>query len=829
MLKSELDMSCALSILNVTRDGVFMFEARTLRFFYVNEGAVQLVGYTREELLGMTPLDLKPELDEPSYRASIGPLLEGRLSSQTFSAVYRRKDGVDVPVEIVLQSIESAAGQEALVASVRDVTERRQAEEDRRLYQERLEEHVQQRTAELAVTNERLRAEITERKVTGQALEESRTRLLKQAQLLDLAHDAIFVADRNDLIIYWNRGSQQHYGWSQEEALGKHAHIFLRTVFPQPYEEIQAILLQTDYWEGELKQATLDGGQIIVASRWSLQRDEHGNPAGFLEVNNDITERKRAEEALLANRAKLDAALASMTDAVFISDAEGRFIEFNEAFATFHKFRNKTECAKTLAEYPAFLEVFMANGELVPLDQWAVPRALRGETATNAEFTLRRKDTGETWVGSYNFSPIRNKGGEIVGSVVLGRDVTERKGVEEALRQSEERFRTMANSIPQLACIAQADGYIYWYNQRWYEYTGTTPEQMEGWGWQSVHDPLVLPKVLDQWRASIATGQPFDMEFPLRGADGLFRTFLTRAWPLKDAEGHILQWFGTNTDIDEQKRAEEEIRRLNADLERRVIERTRQLQAANVSLDTTNIELQKAAETKDEFLANMSHELRTPLNGIIGFAEFLVDGKPGTVNPKQMEYLNDILNSGRHLLQLIGDILDLAKVRAGKMELNPERFSLRKAIEEVCAVTKPVAQRKSICLEVAVAPELEYVTLDQQKFKQVLYNLLSNAVKFNEEDGKVEIHAAMHDAHRFKLVVRDTGIGIKTEDIARLFKEFAQLQTGAVRRYEGTGLGLVLTRKIVELQGGNIGVESEVGKGSCFTVLLPLLMAKVNV
>ena len=229
-------------------------------------------------------------------------------------------------------------------------------------------------------------------------------------------------------------------------------------------------------------------------------------------------------------------------------------------------------------------------------------------------------------------------------------------------------------------------------------------------------------------------------------------------------------------------------------------------------LHDKNIELQNAAEAKDQFLANMSHELRTPLNGIIGFAEFLVDGKPGTVNPKQKEYLEDILNSGKHLLQLISDILDLAKVGAGKMEFHPERFSLRKAIEEACAVTKPIAQKKGIQIDVNVAPEIGDVTLDQQKFKQVLYNLLSNAIKFNDDGGKVEIRAAMHDTDRFKLVVKDNGIGIKAEDVERLFKEFEQLESGASRRHEGTGLGLALTRKIVEVAGRHNQCGERIGQ-----------------
>jgi PAS domain S-box-containing protein len=516
------------------------------------------------------------------------------------------------------------------------------------------------------------------------------------------------------------------------------------------------------------------------------------------------------------------------------------------------------------------------------------------------------------------------------------------------VQQSEERFRTLANSIPQLTWIGKADGFIYWYNQRWYEFTGTTPEQMEGWGWQSVHDPLVLPEVLVQWKASIATGQPFEMVLPLRRADGVYCAFLTRCLPLKDADGQIVQWLGTNTDVTELKRAEdalrereeqlrlcvehsptaivmldremrylvvsrrwmeayrlgeqsivgrshyevmsdipqrwieilqrclagaiekcdedpflrtdgrtdwvrwevrpwrqadgaiggiiifseniserklaqEEILRLNADLEARVIERTTQLHAANVALDDKNIELQKTAEAKDSFLANMSHELRTPLNGIIGFAEFLVDGKPGAVNPKQKEYLEDILNSGKHLLQLISDILDLAKVGVGKMEFYPERFSLRKVIEETCAVSNPIAQKRGIHINVEVAPEIGEVTLDQQKFKQVLFNLLSNAIKFSHDGDKVEISAELLDAERVKLVVSDTGIGIKAGDVGRLFKEFEQLESGATRHYQGTGLGLALTRKIVELQGGNISVDSQLGKGSNFIVVLPLV------
>jgi signal transduction histidine kinase len=260
----------------------------------------------------------------------------------------------------------------------------------------------------------------------------------------------------------------------------------------------------------------------------------------------------------------------------------------------------------------------------------------------------------------------------------------------------------------------------------------------------------------------------------------------------------------------------------NVALEQEVAERKRVERA----LHEKNVELLNAAEAKNRFLANMSHELRTPLNGIIGFSELIADGKPGPLNSKQQEYVGDVHASALHLLQLINDVLDLAKIEAGKVDLNPELFSVERAINEVCAIAKAIAQRKRITIGVHVALGLESVRLDQQKFKQVLFNLLSNAVKFTDEGGKVEIRVAPDGGDRFRLQVADTGIGIKRDDFIRLFREFEQLDSGAARHYEGTGLGLALTKKLVEAQQGEISVESEIGKGSTFSIVLPRAGAK---
>ncbi|HLK47398.1 MAG TPA: hybrid sensor histidine kinase/response regulator [Bryobacteraceae bacterium] len=259
----------------------------------------------------------------------------------------------------------------------------------------------------------------------------------------------------------------------------------------------------------------------------------------------------------------------------------------------------------------------------------------------------------------------------------------------------------------------------------------------------------------------------------------------------------------------ERRRAEEALRHSEEQLRQR-----------NQELEEQYRQVETCSRMKSEFLANMSHELRSPLNGIIGFSELLSDSKLGPVNERQQECLGRILTGARHLVRLINDVLDLARIEAGKLSFQPEPVALSRLVAEVCESLAAVAAEKQILIESRVFPEMEAM-IDPARLKQILYNYLSNALKFTPEGGRVTVTAKPEGMHEFRLEVNDNGPGIAEADQRQLFTNFHQIEAGKGKRFQGTGLGLALTRRIVEAQGGRVGVHSVVGAGSTFFAVLP--------
>jgi signal transduction histidine kinase/ActR/RegA family two-component response regulator len=421
-------------------------------------------------------------------------------------------------------------------------------------------------------------------------------------------------------------------------------------------------------------------------------------------------------------------------------------------------------------------------------------------------------------------------------------------------------FRMLFESVPDLYLVLTPDLTIVAVSDAYLQATMTTREEILGRGLFEVfpdnpNDPVAtgvrnlrssLRRVVRNRTADSMAVQKYDIRRP--ESEG--GTFEERYWsplntPVFGPDGKIAYIIHRVEDVTafvrlkqleiEQHKLAEELQSKTSQMESEIFLRAQEVQNANRKLEAANWELarlyeetkeqshliQEANRLKSEFLANMSHELRTPLNGIIGFAEIMHDGRVGPISKDHQEYLGDILASARHLLQLINDILDLSKVEAGKMEFKAERIDLAMVVGEVREIVRALAAQKRVKLKSEIDPAVSPVEADQRSLKQILYNYLSNALKFTAEEGEVIVRVKPEGRDRFCIEVEDNGIGIKPEDMARLFIEFQQLDSTAAKKYPGTGLGLALTKRIVEAQGGRVGVTSTPGKGSTFYAILP--------
>ncbi len=653
---------------------------------------------------------------------------------------------------------------------------------------------------------------ITNEEITGRKQAEEELRLFRT--LVDQSNDIFAIIDPSTgRFLDVNEKGAAELGYQREEQLALHFWDVEMTVTAADWPALAADLQGAGSRSGEGIHRRKGGVMFPIEfnSNWvALDRDY------IVTVARDITLRTRAEAVLRQTEERLFAVVENLSEGLVISDLEGHLLHWNPAGLHMHGF---TTLGKGLAKLPSFRNIFefsTLDGAVLPPERWPLSRICGGESLRGVEVRVRRLIGDWRRVFSYGGSIVQDEGGNPLAFMTIN-DVTDRRRAEESLRERTDQLQ-LALQVSRMGVwrgdlrsgeltTIQGGGPISGLPDE------ISPTSVDAF--LALIHPQDLPEATARLLQAAETGERYHAEFRivLPGTD--IRWVSAQGRCTLDAAGKPAVMIGVDLDITERKLAEDALRDAKETLEGKVAERTAELRSAKERAES-------ADKLKSQFLANMSHELRTPLNGVLGFTEFLIDEKAGSINARQKEYLTDVHNSGSHLLQLINDVLDLAKVESGQDNLRVSTFLPGKAIEEVCAVVKGIAHKKRVEVTAQVAPEVSAVSLDEKKFKQICYNLISNAVKFTDARGRVSLEASSPAAGWFQLRVTDTGIGIKTENLPRLFHEFEQLETGTARRYEGTGLGLALTKRLVEMHGGNISVESVFGVGSTFQVRLPI-------
>ena len=758
-------------------------------------------------------------------RALGGPAVEGsvlwdrfpELAGTAFEREMRRASEQRIPVSFIEHLAPSGRWAEvrcypmpgeALAVLWRDITQMRQAEEAR---------HFLARSAEVL-------SQSLDRDATATALAELIVPRLADwcsIQLLDdtgqLAQAAVAHVDPEK--VAWARAINARYPADREARTG--AHEVLRTGAPMLIPDVTDEMLVNAAQDAEhlrmlreigfasalivpltargkvmgvMTLIAAESGRRYGDSELQLATAIAGRAALALDNASAYTELRAARDEAEAERERNAGILEAMDDAHFVLDGAFRFLSVNAAMERNVGIPRDKLIGRTM------WDVFPGTVGTIFEESYRRAAAERVEVHLVQDYRDDRLDI----VAEVDVYPTADG-----GIAVFWRDVGPRMRGEAALADSERQFRTLADAIPTLAWTARADGFLDWYNARWYEYTGTTPAQMEGWGWQSVHDPALLPEIMERWTKSVRSGEPFEMTFPLRGADGRFRRFLTRVMPVRDAAGQVLRWFGTNADVEAERAAREaaEQARLEAESQRAAAE------AANAA--------------KSQFLSTMSHELRTPLNAIAGYTQLLALGVRGALTEAQALDLERIRRANQHMMSLITDVLNFARLDARKLEYHLTDLDLGPVAADLEPLVAPQLAAKGITFDRTgwqSRPEKPLlVRADQEKLQQILLNLLTNAAKFTDAGGQVALACERDESrHTIRITVSDTGRGIDASHFERIFEPFVQVDRHrTLESQQGVGLGLAISRELARGMGGELTVASELGVGSTFTLELP--------
>lgn len=605
------------------------------------------------------------------------------------------------------------------------------------------------------------------------------------------------------IITYCNESFAKMHGYEVEELIGQDIYIlhtpeqldyYNKNIYPE-YEK------NKEYTIREFGRKRKDGSTFPGLVTAKLFFDEQGKPLFNAATVIDISERKKQEELITEQNQRLQGILEAMPDSLFILDREGNYLEMlnSPKFDPQHIFTN-------------------AVGKNI--------RELFSKEIADIHFDHLKKtfDTGK--VNSYEYHGIvgyetyeyEARMVAISDTKVLRliRDITDRRKVEREIK----KLTIAIEQSPVAIIITDVTGKLEYMSPAFLTMTGYTYEELYQKPIGIIKSGMTERSVYDNLWKTISAGKNWQNEWRNRRKNGEIFWENISITPILDEKGKIRNFLAVKQDITERKNYEEEIIQLNQNLEERIQKRTRELEDSNRELELARIDADTANQAKSEFLSRMSHELRTPMNSILGFAQLL---QLTELSESQSRNLDYILKSGNHLLQLINEVLDIAKIESGKVELSIEPVEVLEIIREVTESALPFATKNSIQIHLPIVTEAKaYILADLQRLKQILINLLNNAIKYNREGGQVWVAVEkIEEGKYFRISVKDNGIGISESNLSKLFRPFERIG-GEQFAVEGTGLGLSVVEKLTKQMNGRVGVKSQQGEGSIFWIELPI-------
>ncbi|WP_187177486.1 PAS domain S-box protein [Algoriphagus sp. AK58] len=641
--------------------------------------------------------------------------------------------------------------------------------------------------------------DISDRKNTEREL--SKFRLISDKA----TYGSVITDHKTRIISYCNEAFAKMHGYEVEELIGKeiltlHTEEQLESYFGKIYPEF---LKNGEYSAKEFGRKRKDGSTFPGLVSTKLYLDENGNPLFNASTVIDMSEQKIIEEKIKEQNLRLKAIIDAIPDILYILDSEGNYLEYFSSNLENYIGDFSYLIGKNLKE------VFEEDQAFLHLNK--IQLALKEKKIQTYEYAGMRGFEGR-FFESRIVPMTENK---ILRFV---REITDRKK-----NESEIRKLTLAiEQSPVAIIITDLKGNLEYMSPSFLKMTGYSTEELKGKPVGIIKSGMTERKVYNDLWKTICSGNNWQNEWQNRRKNGELYWEHISITPIFDEKNRIKNFLGVKQDITERKRIEEEILELNFNLERRIAERTQELENSNKELEMARIEADSANQAKSEFLSRMSHELRTPMNSILGFAQLLELTELKASQKKNLEY---IIKSGNHLLQLINEVLDIARIESGKVSISLESIDLLHLINEVVESVTPFALKKSITItSTSLTDSKTFVWADVQRLKQILINLLNNAIKYNKEDGSVSIYlehlSDQNGKECIRINVEDNGIGISEDDLPKLFKPFERV--GDANHFvEGTGLGLSVVEKLTKLIKGKVGVESQIGKGSRFWIELP--------